>query len=256
MKCDRPTCPRAACIGKFCDQHHALLKAQGLAGYTSSGPVMDHIVKLKALGWSSRSIGFASGVPEDSVRSMLHRRTPRCWRVNADRILALPLITGTRSGVVPPLGAIRRVNSLRFLGWRLKDIAERGGLRETALRNMLHKKTVPPAVDQAVRAVYPAMSMTPGPCKHTAGRARNAGYVSPWAWDDIDDDTEVPNQPVGPVVDEVAVQRAMQPGGDPSGLTQLEKRALARAMAERGAAISAIATRLRWSHTYVQKAVA
>lgn len=53
------------------------------------------------------------------------------------------------------------------------------------------------------------------------------------------------------VIDEVAVQRAVS--GEPGPLTRDERAEAVRAMAARGAGVSAIATRLRMSSTSVHK---
>jgi hypothetical protein len=46
---------------------------------------------------------------------------------------------------------------------------------------------------RAVDTMYQELSMQPGPSVHTARRAKAAGWVTPLAWDNIDNPNEAPS---------------------------------------------------------------
>jgi hypothetical protein len=123
-----------------------------------------------------------------------------CCRIPASRqreqrkILLLEL--GGSSSKVPTVGAIRRLQALRAIGWTMRDIAEKGNVPMGSVDSLLfkHRDTMTRSLNARVTAAYELMSGTPGPSEVMRTRARRAGWAPPAAWDDdtIDDPNAKP----------------------------------------------------------------
>ena len=102
---------------------------------------------------------------------------------------------GRYEGRVSPLGVIRRYQGLQVLGWRAEDIARQAGYSAPEpLKRLLNNKYVTPATrDKVKRACDELVRRGRGDSKVTATRAERKGWVSPFAWDDIDDPNETPS---------------------------------------------------------------
>lgn len=152
-------------------------------------------------------------------------------------------------GYADPRPSARRVQALMAIGWTVRDIAVRLGWSPTS-RNAtrisretrLYRHTA-----TAIAQLYDELSGTPGPSRITERRARQAGYLPPLAWDDIDagtladaaTSTNADNQ-----VDEIAVVRAIN-GHPPAKLRRVDRLAAIARLAAHGMPSTDIADRLR-----------
>jgi DNA-binding LacI/PurR family transcriptional regulator len=116
----------------------------------------------------------------------------------------------------------------------LPDIAKEGGWGTwEAVRRILTRKTITPETRERVAAVARALvAKGRGPSTVTAQRALAKGWVSPLAWDDIDNDPEPVTTEATDEIDEVAVTLACD--GQKVKLNPVERReAVRRLHAER-----------------------
>ena len=96
---------------------------------------------------------------------------------------------GRHRGKVDATGAKRRIQGLYYMGWRADDIIAVTG----HAFNVIHRPTATSWIhadthDAIVTAFDVLVRRGAGPSKRTANTARKRGYVSPYAWDDIDND--------------------------------------------------------------------
>ena len=104
---------------------------------------------------------------------------------------------GLYEGRVPALGTQRRIQGLLYLGWTLAHIGEIAGVSYGAVGNIFKRETIEPETrDYVSKAFAQLIAKGTGPSPITRRRARARGYVSPFAWDDIDyDDKPVYAEP-------------------------------------------------------------
>lgn len=117
--------------------------------------------------------------------------------------------------VVNSLGTARRLQALAAIGWSCPALAAELGYGSYAAVTYLQRRyrtTVLRSIAERVSAVYDRLSMTPGPSVRAVRTAARNGWAPPLAWDDdeIDDPTARPSGTTLVVVDEVAVERAVQ----------------------------------------------
>jgi hypothetical protein len=243
--CARPNCPRTAHHSTYCRVHHKILRDRGEVGMTPTAPALEHIEKLKSLGWDMLMIARESGVSHSGIRH-LHRHEV-CRQRTARSILSLPLVARGTLLSTEAVGTVRRIRALQRIGWTFRDIAEQGTMSYAVVVAVACGKRIPSfRTALAVREVYEKIGDSRGPSPLIAARAKGKGYPPPAAWDDdtIDDPNATPFAHEGDVVDEVAVQRVVDGHAKPSSLTLSERYAAAKVMIEKGAAPSTAATKL------------
>ena len=103
-----------------------------------------------------------------------------------------------RSYTVPSLGARRRIQALRAVGWSRERIArEAGWATSGSLRYVTRSDTMTRATHDRIAEVYERLCMQTPPDPQGAARARTwatrLGLAPPLAWDDIDDPDATPN---------------------------------------------------------------
>jgi len=181
-------------------KRYRLDREQGIdRSYIDAAPVVAHLRVLIAAGGTCRGLALAAGVSSTTVSKMLREPRPRCQRRVAARLLDLtPASIRNRAdpeGLVPALGSKRRIQALLAIGWRHQDITDqmRSGTSYHS-QLVLHRPGdhVTQRTAEAVQRAYRALAGRPGPSRSTQRRALAAGYVSPAAWDDIDDPLERP----------------------------------------------------------------
>lgn len=102
---------------------------------------------------------------------------------------------GTYEPWVPAHGTRRRIQALYALGWTGELIAPLIGYREQrGVSALCYRKWVKPETYRAVCAAFEKLSATPGPSVVTRKRALAKGWLPPLAWDDPDDEFEVPSR--------------------------------------------------------------
>lgn len=212
--------------------------------------VQAHLACLAAAGASMASVAAVSNLSKRTVLGVKHRK----WVLGstAAALLAVKAEDCTPvlpSGMVPILGASRRVQGLSWLGWSMQAQADRLGcfLEQVSLIANQGRPSVTVDRDRAVRALFESLSATRGPSARSHSAAVRKGWAPPLAWDDIDDPDALPDfgGDVDPAVDEVAVWRALH--GDQVRLTRAEKVHALQSGLARGERLSPLAARLRLS---------
>lgn len=130
-----------------------------------------------------RMVGWPTGRRIETYRR-IHLRYER-------RILALTrarLLAGLPDGArVPAVGAVRRVNALRAIGWPIRQITP----GSSAARNVYSAPTMYARTHRLIAARFEALCMTPGP---SASAIARSSHITPLMWDDIDDPDERPSR--------------------------------------------------------------
>jgi hypothetical protein len=189
VKCSRETCLRKARTQGLCEQHYRL----AVRGYVDAKPVRAHLDRLHDAGYTWRQIAELSGVTEAGFYGIGEKVQAR----TAHAVLAVPVpvfVAGNK--FIPAVGSIRRVQALAAMGWPQVEIAARIGVDQRGLSHMLRQQFVTGKTAQKIRRVFDELHMTPGPSRRTMLVARNWGYVTSMAWDDMDDPDEKPNRGV------------------------------------------------------------
>lgn len=109
------------------------------------------------------------------------------------------------------IGTWRRIEALMCLGWSQATIAERAGLCQPNISEMLRSRRdrIRRSIADRIAAVYDDLSMlspmdtSPQSAGRVRALARRRGYAPPLAWDDIDNADEQP---------EVRERRNQRPG--------------------------------------------
>jgi transcriptional regulator len=162
---------------------------------TDATQVRDHIKRLTAAGWTQQQISAACGIPSANIHK-LHvaaQQKIASWRAAA--ILAVPVTPAPANPRrVDATGSRRRLQALRVLGHRRYDLAAELDTTPDRVKHITigAARWVTPQEAAAIARLYRRLSTVPGPCKQTAGLARNKGWHGPLAWDDIDDPAAKP----------------------------------------------------------------
>lgn len=147
--------------------------------------VVRHVRELQRRGMGAKRIAAHAGVTLQTVQSVGTRRhgvRPETAR----RLLAVTFDPGWR----PAEPVARRVRALAAIGWPARDVAARAGVSIAVVADLTAGRStrVESRSDDSLRAVYEALSMTPGPSERLRKVAARKGWVPPLAWDDIDTD--------------------------------------------------------------------
>ncbi|WP_020580165.1 hypothetical protein [Actinopolymorpha alba] len=225
---------------------YALDRARGITRRVPAGPVAAHVRALMAAGASQHAIADASGVNHRIITFIL-RGQPTIHTTTAERLRAVTA-AATRNrtrptGQVPNIGARRRIQALRAIGWTTADIAHHADLSPSLIRDILARRgsTITRTVHDGIRSAYDALAMTPGPSKTSRTRALARGWAPPLAWDDdtMDDPNSQPHQGNDTAdvdqdeLDHAAIWRRMD-GDRTIALTQAEAAEVITRMRRRG----------------------
>lgn len=157
---------------------------------------------------------------------------------------------------VSAIPTVRRIQALMVLGWPQQEIAQRLGRKPSNLPSAgARYPRVRYDFHLAVCALYDELSLVPGPSDRTRRWAAAGGFAGPECWpgDTIDDITVEPSL-VTPVVDEVAVERALRGPGVP--LTPEERDLALYRMVAAELPVTIIAKHLGMSGATATRAVA
>jgi hypothetical protein len=250
-RCEKPAGRR-----EMCRTHYRKAIKHGIYGYRPVGALVEHIQKLRDLGWTYEQMRDASGVSQSTFRDIFVGEHRWVSAPTYRAVLSVPLEPRVSRRGTAMTGAVRRLQALMWMGWRLDDLCPMVGLTRGGLRACMHRGAVSFAAAARIREVYERISHLDGGSIYAKGKARQLGYAPPAAWDDdtIDDPNAVPQVDVeGDTVDEVAVQRVL--AGKASGeiLTRSERIEAARRMAAAGVGVNAIGRRLGCSYHVVTK---
>jgi hypothetical protein len=156
-----------------------------------------HLAALLELGWSAKALAaMSNGVTGTTLNNLQHGTHQTIERATATAVLSIPHTLAPNTNVpdkslIPTLGAERRVQALMALGWT-HDSMRAHAANTTHLARSTYKQMLASRW-RAVDDMYQQLSMQPGPSPTTAKRANAAGWVTPLAWDNIDNPNETPN---------------------------------------------------------------
>lgn len=206
-----PTCQRTGKPGNrgMCYRHYKADQERrqregDWSGYMPADIVNEHIAKLTAAGMSLQRIGNICGLSAVGMR-LLRTRT-RVWRTNGEKILAITpegFYDSETSGFVPAVGSVRRIQALIAIGHTQVSLAERIGLTDTWLYQLLNGRltqvcmTTARGIDTLFRELQLEIP-APSPAATAArNRAKHKGWLPPLAWDEdtIDDPDAKPYTP-------------------------------------------------------------
>lgn len=147
--------------------------------------VLAHVDRLRVAGMGTRRIAEKAGVSLHTVQN-LGKRSKGVRPRTAAKLLAVSPDLFWR----PAEPVRRRVQALAALGWNARSVADRAGLSIAVVADLTAGRTerVSEKSDDALRSVYDALCMTPGPSARAQRYAKAHGWVPPLGWDDIDQD--------------------------------------------------------------------
>jgi len=213
-------------------RRRAAIKAGTWQPQMPAQAVLDHIDHLRRNGMSLRAIARHAHLAHNTIYSVLYQPRKVVHGSTAAAILAVQPTAVIRAGLVPTIGATRRVQALVAIGWTLTAIATQCGHRHLQWAWELAHATSPAiseASHWAIADTYERLSMTLGGSKRAVNMAARYGWAPPLAWEDIDDPAEQPS---------LAGRDGPEPGDDPVAI-------------ERAAAgdlpLSALPTREDWA---------
>jgi hypothetical protein len=138
---------------------------------------------------------------------------------------------GRHEGMVPALGTQRRIQGLQVLGWTCANIGDAaGGMAKRQVATTLTRDVVHPNTRDRINAAYLLLLRRGnGGCEMVARQARVKGWVSPFAWDNIDTDATPADVATDSAdIDEVRVWNAVNGPARRHRLTTLERRECVR----------------------------
>lgn len=189
-RCQR--CTRAA---SRADAERKLARLSGKPRSVPAGPITEHVKALQKRGLSNWQIAREARVQPNTVRRI---GAGQVWVQSgtAEKILSVPLNVRVSAGMVPAVGAIRRVRALYALGHLNRVIVEESGISKDAVCALAAGTftAIQVATDDAIRAAYDRLSMSTGTSWKTRKLAEANGWAPPLAWDDdtIDDPNAAP----------------------------------------------------------------
>lgn len=189
MKCSRQSCDRDASTDGYCESDYRRRIRMGLTGYTDSGPTIEHVEKLRALGWSFEAIGKAAGISFWVPAALARKRYRRVRRTTEKAILAVALTREGSHRGNDVTGLRRRVQALSWMGWPAAEVARRAGVHYETMATQMSRGRCSYAMAMKVAAVYDQLSHVDGPSNGARCKARSLGFQPPIAWEyaDIDD---------------------------------------------------------------------
>lgn len=178
--------------------HHARpepveVKQRGGHGYVPVAPLIEHLNELVSLGMTQGQIAMKAGVSENRCSYILSGKLQTVQRRTYDALMAVHYERTFDDTARHPLApAQRRIGALQRIGWTQKDIAERAGITQGNLNqimNFANRKFVTSLQAVGIETVYEQLSETEGPRPLAKRTARRAGYAPPQAYEpgELDD---------------------------------------------------------------------
>lgn len=171
--------------------------------YVDAAPVLRHVEQLHAEGMSYAQIGRVAGVPYDMIRRLRgkYRGQPATREMrtdNAARLLAVKKqFTRMPDGArMPNLGAMRRVQALRAIGWPTTALVEKSGLSDFAIGAVSWQTWIEASTHRSIEVLYDLLhDQDPAEngienwvVRRTRREAARRRWAVPAAWTDIDTD--------------------------------------------------------------------
>lgn len=168
----------------LCPRHYRRRVGYGVYALVDPGPTLTHLATLRGLGWTWVQIGEAAGTSSATAHSLWVGRYRRLRRDTAERLLAVPACPARSQRGMVPVGAVRRLQALQWMGWPRSEIAARVGRPTASLYTQTYRQRMSVALVADIIRVYDGLSHVRGPSKCSATKARLAGYAPPAAWDE------------------------------------------------------------------------
>ncbi|TWP34478.1 hypothetical protein [Leekyejoonella antrihumi] len=191
-------------------------RARGIRRYVPAERTRARLEMLVTHGASLRTLAKITELSGTAIGQIIAGRRAQVQSRTARRVKQLRLrdVYGDQAdGLVPSLGALRRVRALRALGWDGPSLTAAGAAHTNQLL-AARRDHITIGRWRQIDQVYERLSMTPGPSPAARRRARHKGWPPPLAWDEdtIDDPGAKPcelAQSNELLVDEVAIRRAV-----------------------------------------------
>ncbi|WP_125633580.1 hypothetical protein [Nonomuraea sp. WAC 01424] len=164
--------------------------------------VRRHIRRLRDGGMRLETIASLAGVAPGSIYKLFDAGRTRVRADFAGKLLGVaPDAEPPPRARVDATGTRRRLQALVFMGWSAQLLAERLGMERSFIRKVMDRPQVEGVTARAVQDLFAEMSIVGPPVRTryeqaSATRAqryaRERGWVSALAWDDIDNPKEKP----------------------------------------------------------------
>jgi hypothetical protein len=242
---DRCRCEPCTAANRFEAQRRRKAIAYGRwQGLVPADLAREHVQQLRYVGFSLQRIATLSGVGYGTVARLTYgnpsRRQPPTDRLRHETEQRLLNLRAEAAAVAPgarveATGSRRRLQALVAAGWPLPTLARHLGRSPGNLRRAIQSNMVTDDSARRIATMYEQLCHTAPPGRTPveradAARARahavEAGWLPPWAWDDIDHDfdglAENGDESGAPetFLDEIAIEQAMR--GVPVRLTPME----------------------------------
>lgn len=151
--------------------------------------VAEHIEALLAAGYTVAELADQAAATPEQIRCLRADVAQIRDTVTAQAVARIGFTPCRGDDLAPRLGAHRRVQGLRAMGYPLEMLARELGISRSELTKLGTHGTMCAQLWQAISALYDRWSMTPGPSESVLRQSRAAGAVPPLGWDDdeIDD---------------------------------------------------------------------
>ncbi|MFI7691732.1 hypothetical protein ACIBQ6_21875 [Nonomuraea sp. NPDC049655] len=180
----------------------ALIQRGEWKPWTDAEPVRRHVRKLRQGGMRLETIASLAGVAPGNIYKLFDAGRTRVRSHFADKLL------GVRPDDTPPLharvdstGTRRKLQALMYMGWSAQVLTERLGMDRSFIRRVMNRSQVEGVTARAVQDLFAELSIVGPPVRTRYERAsatraqryaRERGWVSALAWDDIDNPKEKP----------------------------------------------------------------
>lgn len=163
--------------------------AAGVPSYVPAGPVAEHIAELMRLGMSTQMVAQRAGVAPTTVRNISVGTYGQVRIRQAAAIMAADHLPQPHMPLVLAVGASRRLQALSRIGWQQHELARRAGMDPRQMTVLANQASCTWRRWKQVRDLYEELSMTAGPSRSAAIRARKQNWRAPLEWEgyDIDD---------------------------------------------------------------------
>lgn len=151
--------------------------------------VAEHIEALLAAGFTVAQLADQAAATPEQIRGLRADVADVDDTVTAEAVARIGLAPARGDDLAPRLGAHRRVQGLRAMGYPLESLARELGVSRGELTKLGTHGTMCADLWRSIDELYDRWAMTPGPSESVRRQARAAGVVPPLGWDDdeIDD---------------------------------------------------------------------
>lgn len=165
-----------------------LERSRGLTRLVDATPSRLHLRMLERSGWTVSAVARETRIPKNTLLRVLDGQRS-IKRTQAAVLLEFQGLDEIPSGLVPRVGARRRIHALMAIGWTHEELTRRCGVNTDAVANQ-YARWVRRTTYDLIAAMYAELCAKPGPSNRTRLYAARRGFLSPAFWDDIDRDPE------------------------------------------------------------------